>query len=229
MPAVHRWIYNPPATATNEDYIDAMQVRLGTLRTPVRNSRGRPTVNTRCKCGMEKGASAQHIIQGCPLTHGLRVKRHNAVVKFIAKAANKHEKRIEMEKRIQTSEGLRKPDLYYDDGTSIQVIDVQVRADAGIENIEIRHEEKKLNYEAPTFKAAVKQQTGKNCDVTTVSFSWRGVMSMRSYEDCKRIGILTDRQVGTLAFIIVRDSMREYKWWSRMMTDRVSIARVNSV
>ena len=76
-----RWITEPLFPAKGGEFVKALRVRCNAMETPARarrGDRGDPT------CGLDKQtANATHISQMCQLTHGLRVKRHDGIVKLV--------------------------------------------------------------------------------------------------------------------------------------------------
>merc|ERR1711954_367729 len=55
--------------------------------------------------------SLSHMVQKCPRTHGARVKRHDRVLSVAENELSKRGYTTLVEPHIQTSEGMRKPDL----------------------------------------------------------------------------------------------------------------------
>ena len=141
VPAVNRCLYTPDCGGhmSGKDFVNSMKVRLGCLETPVRQSRGGRPVDTKCKCGGDKGASGQHIIQGCPVTHGLRVRRHVNIVKYIERTAKCDGRDIIREARVMTETGLCKPDLVLHYANRVIIVDVQVRAATDMRDLEMAH------------------------------------------------------------------------------------------
>ena len=131
VPAASAWLRQVHEVHRGHDFQEAVRVRLGCVPTPVRQSRGGRTVKIQCKCG-NGIASLGHIIQNCPITHGLRVHRHDEVTKYLFHCWRKRSKYVDVvrEPRLETSAGLQKPDLLVVEKESVYVVDVQIRADS---------------------------------------------------------------------------------------------------
>jgi len=75
------WITEPLFPAKGWEFVNALRVRCNAMKTPARarrGDRGDPI------CRLDKQtAIATHISQMCQLTHGLRVKRHDGIVKLV--------------------------------------------------------------------------------------------------------------------------------------------------
>ena len=129
VPAVSSWLREVHEVHCGYDFQEAVRIHLGCVPTPVRQSRGGRKVKTKCKCGSGV-ASLGHIMQNSPLTHGLRVLRHNQVVYYLTQCWRKRSKiDVVHEPHLETSSSLQKPYLLIIDEKSVYVVDVQVRAE----------------------------------------------------------------------------------------------------
>ena len=85
-----QWLTSPVIKMGGREFIRAVHARLGCLNTPSRASRGRGNPPSQKLCWRDrKPASLNHISQCCESTHGLRVERHNDVVKMIQQSVAK--------------------------------------------------------------------------------------------------------------------------------------------
>ena len=80
-----QWLYDCKMSIKGREFVLAVQARLGCLNTPsraLRGGRGRPLDDKLCWRDRQP-ATLNHISQYCESTHGLRVERHDQVVKMI--------------------------------------------------------------------------------------------------------------------------------------------------
>ena len=119
------WLQRVHEVHRGHDFQEAVRIRLGCTPTPARQSRGGRKVKVKCKCGYGI-ASLGHIIQCCPLTHGLHILRHNQIVSYLD---------VVHETPLETSSGLQKCDLLVIDEV-VNVINVQIRADIMVGNLD---------------------------------------------------------------------------------------------
>ncbi|CAE1248042.1 unnamed protein product [Acanthosepion pharaonis] len=142
VPAVNSWLDHAPTNLAGHDFQEAIRVRLGCMGTPSRLSRGGRSVDTICKCGSNARMSLPHIAQACSIVSGLRIKRHNNVVLYVAQILKEKKYDVIMEPRLQTERGLRKPDLVILAKKEIIVLDVQIRPDSVVCTLDACNREK---------------------------------------------------------------------------------------
>ena len=71
------WLTEPLFPAKGGEFIKALRVRCNAMKTPARAARGgRGDLTFRLD---KQTPNATHISQMCQLTHGMRIKRHNAM------------------------------------------------------------------------------------------------------------------------------------------------------
>lgn len=107
------------------DQINYIKLLINVLPSRVRVSRG-GSWNKLCSACNAKTETMYHVIQGCSRTNGVRIKKHDAVVKFIANVNVSWGKHVIMEPHIKTSSGLRKPNIIIVDDTQATVVDIQI-------------------------------------------------------------------------------------------------------
>ena len=209
VPAVNRWLFQQVKDEKGYEYPELCKARLGVYPTAVRQSRGGRVVNTACRCQTGKTANAQHIIQGCPLTHGVRVKRHDNIVGFLASTLKGEGVKVHKELRLHTEDGLRKPDIVVVSAGGIKVIDVQVVADAAVADLEFCHRQKVAKYNVDAVKSKLKEQFGDlSVSFYAVTLNWRGVFSAESAKRCRMAGILTGSRIGAISYMCLRDTTK---------------------
>ena len=110
-PNMNSWVTNPYFPMTGREFVKMINVRLKTLNTPVRKSRqegqGDPPF---CKVD-GRPADINHITQSCGVTHGMRVKRHDALMKSVKLSMKRQGWICYSEPRIGSGNSFLKPDL----------------------------------------------------------------------------------------------------------------------
>lgn len=152
-----RWIDAGSLGVPGKDYIQYRHIRISSLPTRVRTSRGQRLVHTNIKCraGCSCTETAAHVIQSCFRTHGGRVKRHDAVCRTIADHLRSREIRVVMEPRLRTSVGLRKPDILAAKERRGFIVDAQVVS--GATALDDSHRRKMDKYDITTFRESSAQ------------------------------------------------------------------------
>ena len=143
---------------SSKHFLAAWSVRLNTLVTRYRKNRGRVEVDRlKCdKCGSRSFVTLAHISQSCAKTHGLRVERHDRVVKQIVKSLEKCEgvEAVMKKPRIRLAgKPLLVPDIMVKTPDQVYVVDVQVLSDAGVKRkLEEVEENKRTKYDRVEYK-----------------------------------------------------------------------------
>lgn len=130
LPFLNGWVDQPNNLIKGHDYIDYIKLRVNALPTKARGLRGRQG-DRLCRHGCGKKETLYHMLQACPKTHGLRIKRHNNIVNFLANTNRGRGKEVHLEPRVHTSTGLRKPDLLIIDENIGTLVDVQITNNDG--------------------------------------------------------------------------------------------------
>lgn len=210
VPAVNSWLDYAPATLAGVEFQDAIRVRLGCMGTPARFSRGGRVVDPVCKCGRNAPMSLPHVAQACGLVDGLRRKRHNNIVLFVAQTMRKRKLDVIMEPRFETERGLRKPDIMVRTGKGLIFLDVQVRPDSAACSLDTCNAEKIRKYNQRHFLDAVRDCYGSDIPIQVVAltYNWRGAVAQKSYQDCHTLGLLRWRHFGIISRMVLRDTAR---------------------
>jgi len=171
VPQQHSWVQDSTRFLTGRDFFLSCKLRINALPTKSRTSRGRHG-DRLCRAGCNWPETLDHVLQKCHRTHGVRIKRHDAVVSYIAQSMGRQEFEVDVEPKIKTANELRKPDILIKMGQTALVIDAQVvndqidldeahrRKSEVYKNIE---EELRLQYLVTTVK------------FTSITLSWRGI------------------------------------------------------
>lgn len=119
------WINDPPRFWGGSDYIKAIQLRgnlLPTIGAPY--NRGDAA---KCRAGCDRVESLSHVLQGCPVTHWPRIRRHDYIVGRLSRAARECQWNAEVEPNIWGTDGVRrKPDLIFKKENQIIICDVAI-------------------------------------------------------------------------------------------------------
>lgn len=210
VPAVNSWLDHAPTNLAGHDFQEAIRVRLGCMGTPSRLSRGGRSVDTICKCGSNARMSLPHIAQACSIVSGLRIKRHNNVVLYVAQILKEKKYDVIMEPRLQTERGLRKPDLVILAKKEIIVLDVQIRPDSVVCTLDACNREKIAKYNQPYVLDAIRDRFGHGLPIKVIAltYNWRGAAAQQSYQDCITNKLLRWRHFGPISRMILRDTAR---------------------
>ena len=82
-PITNQWLCGQTRIMKGNTYIRAIKMRTNTTPTRVSTSRGRDSIKTCRRCGLAD-ETLSHILQTCPVTQGMRCKRHNNVCRKVA-------------------------------------------------------------------------------------------------------------------------------------------------
>ena len=142
-------------------------------------------------CGPNVIENLGHILQGCPRTHGPRIRRHDRILILAAEMWRRKGFCVEMELRIPTSIGLRKPDLLvYKPGQEAWVIDATVVSDK-FTDLDIPHRQKMKYYDLPEIIAVAECKAGVAPSFSSITLNWRGIYSPGSARDLRLLQLTT--------------------------------------
>ena len=97
---------------SGKEFVKAIHLRCGALRTPARSNRGRVFgKGPRCPTCPDRVASLTHLIQNCPRTKSVRTKRHDIVAGMISSKLRKLGYEVREEPRIPSGTSYLKPDI----------------------------------------------------------------------------------------------------------------------
>lgn len=186
IPQQHMWIQEGTRFLSRRDFLQSCKLRINAIPTRSRTTRGR-LLERQCRTGCGWPETLDHVLQKCHRTHGPRIKRHNAVAAYVARALSRQEYTVAEEPEIRTTLGLRKPDIVAKLGQTVLVIDAQVVNDQM--DLDTAHRMKSSIYE--NIEANIKQMFNVTAvRFTSVTLSWRGVWSEASARDLLSLGVL---------------------------------------
>ncbi|GLV33302.1 hypothetical protein CBL_12086 [Carabus blaptoides fortunei] len=117
--------------------------------------------------------------------------RHDAVVRALSEALTAKGWAVIAEPRIQTHEGLRRPDIIAGRGQEVALVDAQVVF--GAKSLSISHREKSAKYasnpDVQEYAMSTTDPRPTRLTFTSCTLSWRGVWSAESYQDLCSLGV----------------------------------------
>ncbi len=198
LPSAQRWIGSGTRLLSGRDFINALLVRGNLLPTPARKSRGREGVSPLCPtCGT--WCTLGHISQVCPRTHGMRVARHDNIVKYVTEQLRGRNFTVLVEPTIPCGGSYLKPDLVCWQRGRAFVLDVVVTSDGFGFSEAINRKVSK--YDNEVVRRFVSSVSGINeISVEGIALSWRGCWSKQSAHVLTRLGL----NHGHLAIMAIR-------------------------
>lgn len=222
------WV-NSAMNITGRDYVQYHHIRINSIPTRIRTSRGvrRADMDVMCRAGCRVTETTAHVIQGCHRTHGGRILRHNAVCKVLASGLRDKGWVVREEPILRTQQGLRKPDIVAVKEGVARVIDAQIVS--GSRPLDEAHEIKRKYYsDNRDITVAIAQENDilpSSVGYTSCTLSWRGVWSPRSAADLLRVG-LSKKLLGFITLRVLRGSHLNWTRWGKMTTMRPNQDRV---
>lgn len=129
VPRQHDWVVSGGKFLQESDYLNSCKLRINAFPTKSRCSRGRPLKDRMCGGGWNAVETLNHILQACHRTHGVRIRRHNTVTKYIARNCRTNGHKVMEEPIIKTQNGNHKPDLIITTKDTAFIIDAQIIGD----------------------------------------------------------------------------------------------------
>lgn len=212
VPEAHSWVSDGSGLLRGSDFIQAVKVRINAVPTRARCSRGRDAADRSCRAGCGMVETLGHVTQRCGATHGLRVRRHNNIMDYLAASLQRKGWTVRVEGLLHTSEGRRKPDLVATREDQVAVIDVQVVG--CIPSLNRAHWEKADYYNTDEIAALLQGSAPGRPHFTSATVSFRGVWSGDSASDLQDLGI-TKGDLKIMALKAVQGSATIWKWFTR--------------
>uniref|UniRef100_A0ABD2WQM3 Reverse transcriptase n=1 Tax=Trichogramma kaykai TaxID=54128 RepID=A0ABD2WQM3_9HYME len=218
--ASHSWVDRNSAALSGRDYVQFHHVRVNTLPTRVRTSRGRrvvggPPIERRVGCGTTE--TAAHVIQGCHRTHGGRILRHDAICRIAVSSLRQLGWSVRQEPHFHTRKGLRKPDIVAVKEQVVKVIDAQVISASS--SLDDSHRRKVAKYDTPDIRHQVASEYGvenDNISFSSITISWRGIWSAASAASLCELGL--SKCLDSITFRALRGSYMNWLRWNKMTT-----------
>ena len=106
-------------------FSELIKLKMSRLLTRENANRGRPHVKT-CRGCERRIETITHVLSACPHTRGLRIARHNAICDLLKEKAKERGASCIEEPHINTSSGLRKPDLIVFKNNRARIVDISI-------------------------------------------------------------------------------------------------------
>ena len=208
-PRVLKWVTSGNLLMNGRRFCSAVGLRLGVLSTAARRARGRPQRSRTCRfCGPGQSETIGHVMQNCPAVHGLRVKRHDRVVKAVRSMLERKGYAVLEEPHIPIEPGdgpaYLKPDIVVHGKGIACVLDVCVCSDQS-DVLEQAYHGKLDKYSRPEIRQFVSNVSGIDSAevcVDAVAFNWRGVLAQRTTDVLRKLG-LSRAALNFLAVVVV--------------------------
>ena len=204
-PEASAWIADASLPVSGGDFIKAIHVRMATLKTPMRASRGRGIPWPKCRTCPDEVCSLAHILQICGRTHGVRTLRHNRFTRAIIRSLRKQGWLVAEEPRITKGNSYVKPDVVALRKGETLVLDPTIVAD----NVDLAApmKQKESKYSCPEvltycknfarggkIPAGVEGHLDPNVPVgptkvAGVVLNWRGAVSASAFKTLMQAGV----------------------------------------
>lgn len=211
----------PPLRIPGALFCRAVATWAGALPCASRAARGRPRdadTARLCRGVCGRPETVQHIIQTCAITHGPRVKRHDAVCRILTNSLRAAGHEVVREPHVPSAGSFLKPDiLVCDRDGSVAVIDVAVTSDGALARA---GEEKRRKYgqgaAARSISAFCHQQFSnfRSTTVLPVILTYRGCFLPSSVSGLKTLG-LGEALLRRFSWMVVADSVSVYNQYYR--------------
>lgn len=210
----HRWLREPSKLLSGRDFVNLVRLRINALPTRSRTSRGRPEKERQCRAGCGVPETVNHIVQTCHRTHVCRMERHNAVVAYAKRSLHNRGYSVVEEPRLETSAGMRKPDIVANMGHTTIIFDAQVVTDG--RNIEEAHATKIRKYSTEELKTRARERFGgSEVHVLAATLNWRGIWSENSLKDLVAMDVLRYRDAALVSTRVGIGSVRAFRLFNR--------------
>lgn len=121
----HQWTVYSTRLPTGRDYVHCNKVRARSLPKRAGTTRGKHG-DRLCRASRLVPEINHHVLQLRHYTHGVRIKKHNAVVVYICRNLGRQGFAVEEQSHFRTMQGLPKPDILATMVLLRVVIDVQI-------------------------------------------------------------------------------------------------------
>lgn len=207
-PITNQWLCGQTRIMKGNTYIRAIKMRTNTTPTRVSTSRGRDSIKTCRRCGLAD-ETLSHILQTCPVTQGMRCKRHNNVCRKVAEKLRSKGFQVFSEQGMP-SPGLRtnisRPDLIAVRGESALVLDVTCVFESELGCLQRAYHQKVDRYK-PLAETVKQKYTVREVAFHGLCIGSRGAYDPGHLAIWHTIGF-TGVELGMLAVGVIEDSLR---------------------
>lgn len=222
LPQVNRWIREPTKMLSGRDYINAIKLRINALPTRSRTARGRAEIDRSCRAGCRCPETLNHILQQCHRTHGPRIARHDAVVKYVKRNLENRGYQTTIEPIIRLPNGTTaKPDIVACKDRTVWVLDAQVRTDGNLDAFDL---DKARKYDREDLKTLLRRRYDavdvKCCGIT---LNWRGVWSKRSAKILLSAKMITKHDLAVISTRVIIGGIASHIIFNRSTSIRTGV------
>ena len=189
-PQFTSWILDPLFPIAGREFVKAIHVRLNVFKTPTRSARGRPEKSKLCPADRQI-SNSNHISSICQTTYGLRIRRHDNVVRalssYLKTGPRRGRYKVLKEPRIPWRHSFLKPDLVIRDETTAKTLVVDPIVSNDRVRLEEVYDQKAGKYNDEHFKLKVCERLSVNISPGLDAFeshglaiNLRGAVSQRS-------------------------------------------------
>ena len=187
-PFCNRWITSGTSIMKGYQYVDAFKLKHNLHFCKSRGSRMYSENSPYCDAfGCHGIETVGHILQSCPQTHGIRVKRHDRVLDLLASELSKRWE-VKVETQFRTGDTSCIPDLVIALDDSCLIIDVRITPDnADLDDV---HRRKVARYNTPQVRKEAEKLTGKERSVVSACvLNWRGTPASLTVKCLLELGL----------------------------------------
>lgn len=157
---------------------------------------------------LPRRVSLNHVHQLCHRTNGMRIKRHDAIVKYIARTNRAKGLLVHEEPHIRTPSGLHKPDLVVIRNEDAYVIDAQVIN--GNYDLEKAHTYKSNKYR--TIKEELQSLTERSrIHFGSATLTWRGLWSGKAAKQLVEWKIINSTDIKVIFSRVLVGGLASYR------------------
>ncbi|CAF4523073.1 unnamed protein product [Rotaria sp. Silwood2] len=207
-PITNQWLSGHTRIMKGSTFIRAIQMRTNTTPTLVSTTRGRDVNKTCRRCGLAD-ETLIHILQTCPITQGMRCRRHNNVCRKVSDKLRSKGFQVFQEQGIpspQLQTNISRPDLIATRGEQALVLDVTCVFESNNNSFQDAYRRKVDRYKCLAETIKVKYKVN---DVTFhgLCIGSRGAYDPRHLSIWHSIGF-SGAELAILAIGVIEDSLR---------------------
>lgn len=199
----HDWVGDFTRFLSGKDYILSCKARVNALPTRSRTSRGRGRKDRACRGGCGGPETLNHVVQFCHRTHGTRVSRHDAVVKYVGKGLQKLGYAVEFEPHIRLTEDLCKPDIVAQRGVTTFIIDAQVMSEQTDLDRANKLKIEKYSRNLELIRELKRRRNCQEVKTLAVTLSLRGLWSQDSWRALTNLGFLKKKDAKVISSRVI--------------------------
>ena len=186
VPAAHDWVAAPTRLLSGKDYIRINHLRHNRMLSRSMKSRLNRNTDPMCPVCVNQVHTVAHVLQQCPRTHGARIRRHDAICKFLSDRFKAKHFQVLWEPHFRLSSGLLKPDLICYNNEVAFVVDISIVSDSV--DPDTVHRQKVAKYGVPELLSKVRAATGLDIVIpSALILNWRGAISPASASSLKDV------------------------------------------